>query len=234
MKILEKIIAIIAVLSLAACMLFSCGDGSEGGGSEVGGGSGEQSGNEGGSGNEGESGGGEQSGRSEYTVSVKDQNDLPISGASIVIMKDGSFVATVVTGADGQAKKELDDGNYTAMLMGSSAFTATVTETVFTDKVASFRVETKEAEKTETYTIIVLDQNGDAVVGASVQACLEACRSLPNTDSEGKSSGELPAITDGEYKAQLVALPEGYSVEDMKAYYTFGENKTATIVVTKN
>ena len=233
---MKKIFALMLVLSLAFCMIVSCGGSGEGGGESGGseGGSEGGSGNEGGSGSEGGSEGGSEVTKYEYMVQVTDQNSAPVANASVVIMKDGNFVTTVKTGADGYAKAELEDGTYTATLMGSSAFTATVNQASFTDRVASFSVVTKEAEKTVTYTVIVVDQNGDAVVGVKLQACLEACRSMPDTDAEGKSVGELPEITEGAYRAQLTSLPDGYSVDDMKMYYDFDENNTVTITVTKD
>jgi hypothetical protein len=98
-----------------------------------------------------------------------------------------------------------------------------------------------------TYVITVLDQNGDAVVGAEVSIC-----TVPTDGGEGTCS--MPVATDAEgvsthknkkidaYAAQVV-IPEGYSHTEQTVDATKrpivkiafeGDATTLTIVLTKN
>ena len=65
------------------------------------------------------------------------------------------------------------------------------------------------------YSVTVVDQNGNPVVGAYVQFCLEACYPAA-TDANGQASMEL----EGEgYKVSFLKLPEGYTDEGAGEYY---------------
>ena len=71
------------------------------------------------------------------------------------------------------------------------------------------------AEKTEAalpegmvqYTVTVVDEAGNAVVGAMVQLCKDSC--VPAvTDANGVATFTLP---EDDYKASMLAMPAGYA-----------------------
>lgn len=56
------------------------------------------------------------------------------------------------------------------------------------------------------YTVTVVDEAGNAVVGAMVQLCKDSC--VPAvTDANGVATFTLP---EDEYKASMLAMPAGY------------------------
>lgn len=82
------------------------------------------------------------------------------------------------------------------------------------------------------YTIKVVDEGGNPVAGVKVQICDAAnlCKAPKTTDENGVAVYEDQA--DGEYKAQLTKLPEGYeAVGEADAYYPFGESTEVTITI---
>ena len=57
------------------------------------------------------------------------------------------------------------------------------------------------------YTVTVLDEEGNAIVGAMVQLCKDSC--VPAiTDAEGVATFNLP---EDDYKASMLSMPEGYA-----------------------
>ena len=57
------------------------------------------------------------------------------------------------------------------------------------------------------YTVTVLDEEGNPIVGAMVQLCKDSC--VPAvTDAEGVATFNLP---EDDYKASMLAMPEGYA-----------------------
>lgn len=89
-----------------------------------------------------------------------------------------------------------------------------------------------EPESTGTdYTIKVVDEGGNPVAGVKVQMCdaSNLCKAPKTTDENGIAVYEDQE--DGQYKAQLTKLPEGYEAEDMEAYYPFGSNTEVTITI---
>lgn len=81
------------------------------------------------------------------------------------------------------------------------------------------------------YTIYVVDEAGNPVSGVKVQICDDAnlCKAPKTTNADGVAVYEDQEL--GNYKAQLTKLPEGYEVDDMDAYYVFGNETEVTIVI---
>ena len=58
-------------------------------------------------------------------------------------------------------------------------------------------------------TATVVDQNGDAVVGASIQLCVgSVCLSASTTNEDGEIEGTFKS--EGKIKVKIVSLPDGY------------------------
>ncbi|MBO5867455.1 MAG: hypothetical protein J6Q54_00935 [Oscillospiraceae bacterium] len=85
---------------------------------------------------------------------------------------------------------------------------------------------TEPAETTEptlpegkaVYTVKVVDEGGNPVVGAMVQLCLEAC--IPSiTDAEGVATY---TVDEANYKVSFVAMPEGYTSDVTEFYFDAG------------
>lgn len=68
------------------------------------------------------------------------------------------------------------------------------------------------------YTVKVVDEGGNPIVGAMVQLCAETC--LPAvTDAEGVASFAGAEVRD-DYKISFVMLPEGYDyVDDVQEFH---------------
>ena len=102
---------------------------------------------------------------------------------------------------------------------------------------------TTETPTKANYVITVVDQNGDAVVGAAVSICTTdtgTCSMPVNTDANGVATHKNKKIQS--YAAQVV-IPEGYSHADQHedasgstiVKINFAEGATTlTIVLTKN
>lgn len=229
-----------ALLLLASSMfvMTSCNDNGDEGGSENGGNGGSEDG-----------GNGETDTRVEYKVVVKDQNGAAVAGASIMVLKSsgGSNVPVsttpTLTDASGEAKFSLDEGTYTAMIMGGDSYEVEGSnmKAFNTSRVAEFTVKTEEEKETLTYTIKVVDQDGNAVAGVRVQACTDACTPFKNATDENGETSEALEVKEAAYKAQLTALPEGYTEQldedgdpTTLTKYAFDADRTVTIVLVKN
>ena len=90
-----------------------------------------------------------------------------------------------------------------------------------------------EPEKTEpqgiTYTVKVVDEGGNPVVGAMVQLCADSC--LPKiTDAQGVAVYEnMEECSD--YKASVTMYPEGYEqLGDVADHYLEGKTEITITV----
>ena len=89
---------------------------------------------------------------------------------------------------------------------------------------------TTEAVTEPDYAVTVLDQNGDPVVGAFVQLCLESCFPAM-TDENGVASFFLE---EADYKVGFTVMPAGYEyADDQQAWYFAEGENTMTIVINK-
>ena len=97
---------------------------------------------------------------------------------------------------------------------GASAGGETVGNTV-----ASTQETTKPVDDGKvTYSVAVVDEAGNPVVGAAVQICKEAC--LPGvTNEEGVA---LFNVLEDDYKVSFMVLPEGYEAEAEEFYFDAG------------
>lgn len=69
-----------------------------------------------------------------------------------------------------------------------------------------------------TYTVAVIDEDGNPVVGAAVQICKDSC--LPGmTNEEGIAKFN---VLEDDYKVSFMAMPEGYEAEAEEFYFEDG------------
>lgn len=98
------------------------------------------------------------------------------------------------------------------------------TETPNTDnKPQSSQSETSSKEEVSKFTVTVVDQNGDAVVGAMVQICDdENCLMPLPTDDNGKVQFNFESSDS--HKVLLASCPDGYETEYMGENYLYIED----------
>jgi hypothetical protein len=69
-----------------------------------------------------------------------------------------------------------------------------------------------------TYTVKVVDEAGNPVVGAMVQLCKDTC--VPTTtDANGVATWRL---AEDAYKASFVVMPSGYTADQAEYYFAAG------------
>ena len=69
-----------------------------------------------------------------------------------------------------------------------------------------------------TYTVKVVDEGGNAVIGAIVQLCKDSCLPCP-VDANGVATWNL---VEDDYKASFVQIPEGYTADATEFYFDAG------------
>ena len=89
----------------------------------------------------------------------------------------------------------------------------TTTNTTTTTTAATTTTTTQPDDGKVTYTVKVVDAEGNPIANAMVQLCLEACIPAP-TNAEGVATWNLE---EADYKVSFVVTPAGYAVEE--AYY---------------
>lgn len=84
--------------------------------------------------------------------------------------------------------------------------------------------------ETPKFSVIVVDQDGNAVPGAMVQICKNTC--MPEMSGEDGIAIFNVEITDG-YKLSVMSLPEGYTYEgEAEIYLEYGVTEY-TLTLTK-
>ncbi len=237
-KILSLVLTLTMVLTLGAGLM-SCSDepeDSDNGNTETPGGNENEGGNNGGSTGDG---------KETYTVTVKDAEGNAIAGAKVAkvdsdgnVYEDDEYLVT--TDAEGRAEFALKGEGWKATVVylpRNRGYIETSTHFAFTDKAVTITISLLPK-----YTIRVLDQNDDAVVGAVVQMCivtdennLGSCVSFRQpTDASGESIARAKADA---YKANFTTTPpEGYTYDGGYVAFTSDGNGgyIATLRVTKN
>ena len=167
-----------------------------------------------------------------YTVTVVDEDGNPVKGAMVNFTVKGGSVFPMPTDAEGKVSYTTDKQVTVSMLSVPDGYEYyELGQNLALDANGNATVTVQKAEVIEDYfVILVVDQYGAPVEGVFVQMCTESsCMTPTTTDENGEASY---SYADGEFKAKLTSVPEGYTVADPEAYYEF-ENGTATIVLTK-
>ena len=101
--------------------------------------------------------------------------------------------------------------------------TTTKKEVVTTEATTEEITTTSEDDEKAHYSVKVVDEEGNPIVGAMVQLCNESC--FPSvTNAEGVAEFSLD---EAEYKASFLTLPEGYAYvgEETAFYFEDGSNE---------
>ncbi len=177
----------------------------------------------------------------DYVVLAIDQHGSVVTGLKIGVAPADDLQSPAAlptaTNSKGLVSFNLDNSKtYKAILFGTLSgyqFTSGSTVSFGENKVAVVTVQKDEEPTYKSYTIIVLDQNGAPVEGASVQACIVggSCYSFGATGAGGSSVAQIE--DDGaERKAQVTGVPSGYTYSS--DYVSFDNNGVAIIYVVNN
>ena len=105
------------------------------------------------------------------------------------------------------------------------------------ETVATEAAETEVVEETAAaddgmteYTITVVDDAGNPVVGAMVQMCKDSCLPGPATDAEGKTHFSL---VEDDYKVSFIVVPAGYTYMDDATEFYFEDGATELTITLK-
>ncbi len=183
-----------------------------------------------------------------YTVTVKDSDGNAVAGVKLMVSDGSSLFLNAETGADGKATVKSDNENASLGVMITSVPSGyekpTATSGVFHAMFGNQKEVTvtisKPSVETITYTVRIVDQNGNAVEGVEVQICHSVCVQCPLTDADGVTTKELPAsVAEGTLKVGILDVPDGYTkpeatVEGGYHATIAPDEQTVTITITKN
>ena len=171
-------------------------------------------------------------GEETYTVKIVDQTGAPV--VSVILQ---------LTDAKGETSLAVTDANGTVSVTSATAMDMVTLSSIpsgyVTDEVPTsvkFNGETEltitlVAEEVQnnnvTYTVTILDQNGAAVPGVTIQLCDdENCKLPVVTDENGVA---VCTYEEAEYHVTLTELPDGYSSETRE--FLFNGATELTIVI---
>ena len=174
-----------------------------------------------------------------YTVTVLDGDNNPVAGVKVVITDEKTY-PNATTDANGKASVQLPADTTSAKVMVTSVpdgyvkpeKVSGVYHGVFASDSTEFTLKVeKEASNKVTYTVKVVDQNNNAVVGMSVQLCPGGV-CLANdfvTDVNGEITAE---INPAEYVNVMLKPLDGYALTTIDGtYHGKIENGATEIVI---
>ena len=181
---------------------------------------------------------------STYTVTVLDGDNTPVEGVKLVITDEKTY-PTATTDKDGKASVQLPAGAKVSVMVTSvpngyvkPEKVSGVYHGVFASGSTEFTLKVeKEADNKVDYTVRVVDQNGDAVVGMSIQLCPNGvCLAEKFVTNE---NGEITVkLTPGSAVDVKLEGLEGYTLPTpvKDSYHAVIESGVteATVTVTKN
>lgn len=165
---------------------------------------------------EGESEGTAQEKRIAYSVNVTDENRNPISGV-LMSMKVENANVTLTTNTEGYAISTQKAGTYTVIVTVPNGYTAKTTEFILSEKYPSVSLKLdKIIVEEQTYTVKVLDAEGNPIQGAFVSigtgyAETDASGTAVITVAKGTYTASVSA--DGYAFGEVQVSPENSSVE---------------------
>ena len=80
-----------------------------------------------------------------------------------------------------------------------------------------------------TYTVKVIDENGNGITGGMIQFCLDACMPCP-LDANGVASMKL---AEADYKVSFTVIPTGYELAGDKTEFYFDDGSYEMTITLK-
>ncbi len=183
-----------------------------------------------------------------YTVTIVDEDGKGISGVNVFITDDVTVFENKTTDENGKASITLytENKNIGVMIVSNPAEYETPAEVepglhvLFGDSTEATITLTKKVTETVTYTVKVVDQNGNAVEGVTLQICHSVCVQCDATDANGESKKELSkSVSEMTLKVGILTVPEGYTIPEATIDGTYHAtiapgSTTVTVEITKN
>ena len=179
----------------------------------------------------GENGGneGNQTTKVTYTVKFVDEDGAAIKGLTVRFVRDNVASEDIVTDNKGEAKIDLEESrNVRVELVSFDGWVEPAARKLTFGRMYDLEVELEE-DTSFTLTATVVDQNGDAIVGATVQLCVgSVCLQAAETNEDGEIFGTFG--TEGKIKVKVISLPDGYVMpetnDDEGYHFSFTEGET--------
>ena len=150
-----------------------------------------------------------------YTISVVDKSGAPVKDAVCYVSIDGVAKEEKTTDSTGKAVWEVEAGKVATVTLKSvtaqykKGSANSTTDVLLNSGATSY---TFEVTKLLAFTLKLVDESGNAVVGANVQICYGesgTCYKPANTDEYGEYTVYLD--TDVLVKAKINSVPTGYT-----------------------
>jgi hypothetical protein len=161
-------------------------------------------------------------GKATYVITVVDESGKPVVGAGVQLCKDTCLPG--ITNDQGTAEfKVAEDPEYKVSFMSVPEGYEGAEEAYYFENGSYELTITLIAPAVNDgkalYTVKVVDEGGNPVVGAGVQLCKDTC--LPAiTDEDGIA--EFRVAEDPEYKVSFMSVPEGYEGAEEAYYFESG------------
>ena len=160
-----------------------------------------------------------------YTVKFVDKDGAPIKGLTIRFVREDVASENFVTDNKGEAKIDLEESrNVRVELVTFDGWVEPAARKLTFGRMYELEVEMEE-DTSFTLTATLVDENGDAIVGASVQLCVGSiCLTASETNEDGEIYGTFS--TEGKIKVKIISLPDGYlmpSELDTDGYHFYFE-----------
>lgn len=172
-----------------------------------------------------------------YKVIVKDTDGVKVVGAKVKLITRNSESEVAITDENGEVSIEFAILGYvkaSIVEVPDGYIKPTKAEVLF-DEGATEATVTVEIDKRVTYTVNVVDENGDGIVGIMVGICDdETCKSPTSTNAAGTATFKLEIV--GKAKVQFIML-EGYEITshtpDSSGYVHFEDGATEITITLK-
>lgn len=181
-----------------------------------------------------------------YTVTVLDGDNNPVEGVKLILTDGNTYLPPVATDANGKASGQLPDASTVSVMVTSvpdgyvkPEKVSDIYHGVFASGSTEFTLKIeKEADNKIEYTVKVVDQNGDPVVGMKIQLCPNGVCLADKfeTDANGEITAKLNPNVSVDVK--LLEGLEGYTLpipvkDSYHAVIESGETEV-TVTVIKN
>lgn len=165
-----------------------------------------------------------------YAVKFVDAEGNPVSGVITQFAKKDGSQSLILSEADGtiSVSTELFEANFTILNTTAGYKVDKMEHTLSAENMLIVVLNKEEAGNSNpTYTITVVDQNGNPVAGVVVQVCDDHNCQLPlTTDASGNASA---SYAPSNYHVTLNTLPDGYTSEETE--FSFNDKTELTIVI---